>query len=152
MKSERIGNGGNDGSDGHYAPLTHHWLDSTHITFGVLTAGYIWQNMKLEGSAFRGREPDENRWDIESPGLDSYSGRFSINPSSEWALQASYGMLKGPEQLKPDEDTGRTTFSATYNKQYRRDTWQTTFAWGRNTTEGLNLDGFLLESTLNLKL
>jgi hypothetical protein len=41
------------------APITHHWLDSTHITFGVVTAGLIIDNWKLEGSAFRGREPDQ---------------------------------------------------------------------------------------------
>jgi hypothetical protein len=43
------------------APLTHHWLDSTHITYGVVTAGYEWDRVKLEGSAFNGREPDQDR-------------------------------------------------------------------------------------------
>src|SRR5882672_2266109 len=47
------------------APLTHHWLDSSHITFGVLTAGVVQGGLKLEASAFRGREPDEERFDIE---------------------------------------------------------------------------------------
>ncbi|MGA8706207.1 MAG: hypothetical protein WB646_04385 [Steroidobacteraceae bacterium] len=27
------------GEDDPVAPLTHHWLDSTHITYGVVTAG-----------------------------------------------------------------------------------------------------------------
>jgi hypothetical protein len=40
------------------APITHHWLDSTHITFGVLTAGVVLDTWKIEASAFRGREPD----------------------------------------------------------------------------------------------
>src|SRR4029453_857283 len=48
------------------APITHHWLDSTHITFGVLTAGLVHDNLKLELSRFNGREPDEHRWDIET--------------------------------------------------------------------------------------
>ncbi|HSK38189.1 MAG TPA: hypothetical protein VK943_00330, partial [Arenibaculum sp.] len=30
------------------APISHHWLDSTHIVFGVLTAGYVHDNWKLE--------------------------------------------------------------------------------------------------------
>lgn len=132
------------------APLTHQWLDSTHVTFGVLTAGYIWKNMKLEGSAFRSNEPEEYRWDMGSSRFDSYSARFSVNPSPEWALQASCGMLKGPKQQKPEENTGRTTISATHNKAFQQNNWQTMFAWGRNTTESNNLDGFLLESTLNL--
>jgi hypothetical protein len=128
----------------------HHWLDSTHITYGVVTAGYIWNNIKFESSAFKGREPDENRWDIETPKLDSYSARVSINPHANWALQASYGKLAGPEQLRPDEDVGRTTVSAIYNKAYASSNWQTTVAWGRNTTAGEDLDGFLIESTLNV--
>src|SRR2546426_12437774 len=83
------------------APLTHHWLDSPHITFGVLTAGAVADRIKLEASAFRGREPDENRWNIESPKLDSHSVRLSVNPTPAWALQASFARLKSPEQPEP---------------------------------------------------
>src|SRR4030095_16996645 len=68
------------------APITHHWLDSSHITFGVLTAGVVVGGAKLEASAFRGREPDEHRWDIETPKLDSYAFRFSVNTSDACAL------------------------------------------------------------------
>src|SRR5687768_2320289 len=55
------------GVDNPEAPITHHWLDSTHITFGVVTAGVVVNNWKLEASAFRGREPDQHRFDIEPP-------------------------------------------------------------------------------------
>ena len=24
------------------APIAHHWLDATHLTFGVVTAGLLW--------------------------------------------------------------------------------------------------------------
>src|SRR5687768_4862072 len=61
------------------SPLSHHWLDATHITFGVMTAGVVWDRLKLEASAFRGQEPDEDRWDIEKPRLDSWSGRLTFN-------------------------------------------------------------------------
>jgi len=37
------------------APISHHWLDSSHITFGVVTLGGTWRDWKVEGSAFRGR-------------------------------------------------------------------------------------------------
>jgi len=43
------------------APITHHWMDSTHITYGVVTAGLTWGGVKIEASRFRGREPDQNR-------------------------------------------------------------------------------------------
>jgi hypothetical protein len=96
------------------APITHHWLDSTHITFGVVTAGYgtgLWQ---LEGSVFNGREPDERRWNIETAPLDSWSVRASLTPGPHWAAQVSYGHLKHPEALHPGEDEGRLTASLSY--------------------------------------
>src|SRR5947207_2195132 len=57
------------------APITHHWLDSTHITFGVLTAGVVMDKWKIEASAFRGREPDQHRFDLEAPRLHSFAAR-----------------------------------------------------------------------------
>mgnify|MGYP006180434873 CR=1 FL=1 len=39
------------------APITHHWFDSTHIAYGVVTAGVGGPAWQLEASAFRGREP-----------------------------------------------------------------------------------------------
>src|SRR5215213_9400728 len=57
------------GVDNPEAPITHHWLDSTHITFGVVTAGLVVDKWKIEVSAFRGREPDQRRYDVEAPKL-----------------------------------------------------------------------------------
>ena len=55
------------GMDNPEAPLGHHWLDSTHVTFGVATLGWIRGSVKLEGSVFTGREPDQHRDNIECP-------------------------------------------------------------------------------------
>jgi hypothetical protein len=138
------------GIDNPEAPLLHHWLDSTHITMGVITFGYVHDRFKLETSVFRGREPDERRWDIDTPTLDSGSVRLSYNPTDDWALQVSYGHLTGPEQLHPLVDENRVTASASYNRRLgERSNWQTTFAWGRRDfAPGHTLDGFLLESAL----
>jgi hypothetical protein len=115
------------------APISHHWLDSTHITYGVATAGAVVDHIKVEASAFHGREPDENRWNIESPTLDSHSFRFSVNPTDHWALQVSYGRIHSPEQLEPEVDQDRTTASAMYDGTWG-DTgrWEGTLAWGQN--------------------
>ena len=97
------------------APITHHWIDSTHITYGVVTAGYSASRWQLEASAFRGQEPDEQRWNIEKPRFDSWSVRATWNPTPNWALQASTGRLKQPEFLiHPDEDEQRSTASVHY--------------------------------------
>lgn len=135
------------GMDDPAAPISHHWLDSTHITYGVLTAGFVDGNWKLEGSAFRGREPDQFRWNFDSFTLDSLSARLSWNPTPNWALQVSYGFLKSPEQLEPSVNQHRITASASYNMPLDHGNWQTTFAWGRNNNQlGNTLDAFLLES------
>lgn len=95
-------------------PITHHWFDSTHITYGVVTAGYASPLFQLEASAFRGAEPDEQRWNIETPRLDSWSARVTLTPTPNWAVQASYGEIREPEATHPGEDEHRFTTSAHY--------------------------------------
>jgi hypothetical protein len=132
------------------APITHHWLDSTHITFGVVTAGLIVDKWKMEASAFRGREPDQHRYDIEAPKLDSFSARLSWNPIRELSMQVSWGRLNSPEQLAPAVDEDRVTASAIYTQPFGNDNlWSTTAAWGRKILRpGQTLDGYMLESAL----
>src|SRR5437899_784408 len=130
------------------APLGHHWQDSTHVTFGVATAGVAWNNVKIEGSIFTGREPDENRYNFDEPDFDSYSGRISWNPTRNLALQVSYGYIESPEALEPALNRHRTTASVIYNLPLGQDSnWSNTFVWGRNhdTGEG-KTQSFLVES------
>jgi hypothetical protein len=83
------------------APISHHWLDSTHITFGVLTAGLVHDRLKVEVSRFNGREPDQHRWNIETGPLDSTSVRLSWNPTRTLALQGSWGHFEDRSNLSP---------------------------------------------------
>jgi hypothetical protein len=130
------------------APLSHHWQDSTHITFGVLTAGYSFGKFKVEASAFKGKEPDENRWNFDAPKLNSFSGRLSWNPTKDWAFQISHGYIKNPEPAEPElRILRRTTASAIYNKQFGDEkNWASTFAWGQNYGNGERSNSFLFES------
>jgi hypothetical protein len=109
-------------SSAHYnpeAPITHHWFDSNHTTYGVATVGYSSPSVQIEGSVFTGREPDERRWNIEKPRFDSWSVRATWNPFADWALQASTGRLKQPEfSIHPNEDEQRTTASVHYSNGY----------------------------------
>jgi hypothetical protein len=139
------------GADNPETPLSHHWLDSTHITFGVVTAGYVWRTLKLEGSVFNGREPDQYRWNIETRKFDSASARLSWNPTPAWSLQISHGRLDSPEALEPDVAVARTTASASYAGSFNNNPWQTTLAWGRNRhSPGDTTQAWLLETNLNL--
>ncbi len=133
------------------APITHHWLDSIHITFGVLTAGLVHDNFKIEVSRFNGREPDQHRWNIETGPLDSTAVRLSWNPTNELSLQGSWGHFESPEQLEPGVNQRRWSASGTFTKPMTDGWWSTTFAWGRKGVEGENYDAFALESSLNWK-
>jgi len=135
------------------APLSHHWQDATHIAFGVGTIGFRYKNVKLEGSIFTGREPDENRYNFDRPKFDSYSYRLIINPTKKISLQFSQGFIKSPEQLFPGEDIIRTTASAIHTKKISRDNFiSSSFVWGMNHfSDGKNLHSVLLESNIQLK-
>ncbi|MET0273026.1 MAG: hypothetical protein ABW360_08555 [Phenylobacterium sp.] len=132
------------------APISHHWLDSTHIVFGVVTAGVVHDGWKLEASRFKGREPDEHRYDIESPKLDSTAIRLSWNPTRSLSLQASWAEAKSVEQLEPDADQTKWSASAIYTVPVGHDGWwSTTAAWGRRSADhGDWLDAWVLESAV----
>lgn len=120
------------------APVSHHWIDATHITFGVATLGFRYGDFKAEVSSFTGREPDENRYNFDKPLFDSWSGRLSYNPSHNWALQVSHGFIKSPELLHPGEDVNRTTASAIYSLSLKnKSTLNATAVWGMNKSAGL---------------
>ena len=119
------------------APISHHWLDSTHITFGVVTAGWTHANWRIEASRFRGREPDENRYDIETGDLESTSVRLSWNPTQNLSLQASWADITSPEQLEPDQDETRWSASALYTRRFESvGEIDLTAAYGRKTPTG----------------
>lgn len=120
------------------APITHHWFDSTHISFGVATIGLAYQDKwKFEASAFNGHEPGENRYTIGPEGLNSASGRISFNPSPDWSFSSSYGYLNSPEALSPRVNEHRFTFSAAYSHSLpNSDNLSITTYFGQNIVEG----------------
>ena len=132
------------------APLGHHLQDSTHTSFGVVTTGFTIARVKLETSAFNGREPNEERWSIQPAALDSWSGRASVAPAHDWTAQYSVGRLEHPEAAEPGSQW-RQTASLEHDYRLAEGNWATSLVWGRvhKIASGANLNGYLLESTLN---
>ena len=118
------------------APISHHWLDATHIAYGVVTAGVSGRRWRVEGSAFNGREPDEARAGLEFAALDSISARFAVAPSDHWSLQVSAGRLHESEAglgSQPRQDVDRATVSAVYFRPTSgAGGWASTVAYGVN--------------------
>lgn len=137
-------------SENPIAPMGHHLQDSTHVADDVITVGLTYRNVRLEASGFHGREPDENRWDLDSGKIDSWSTRFSLNPGRNWSLQYSVAQLRSPEAQAADEDLRRMTASVSYNRPISRGNWASMVLWGRNQSllDGNVGNGYLLESTL----
>jgi hypothetical protein len=135
------------------APIGHHWLDSTHISFGVATLGVVTPWAKLEGSWFNGREPDEDRLDFDLARFDSWSARLSLAPTPAWTGQVSVGSLDEPEAaLEPGVSVRRTTASVSHHLALGDGRYlATTVAWGRNDpSEGRSTDALLGEAALAL--
>ena len=128
------------------APLSHHFLDSTHITPGVVRGGVGAHGVGVEGSWFHGREPDEDRTDIDLGALDSYAMRLSWM-RGPWSAQASGARLKLPEATTP-YDADRLTGSVSYTNPTRRlNAWM--FAFGQNREIHGNFEAYLFEATIS---
>src|SRR2546426_9668042 len=137
------------------APISHHWQDGTHITFGVLTAGVFTRTANVEVSWFNGREPNEDRTDFDYAGrhLDSYSARISLNSGPRWSLSGWYAYLKSPEGLHPDESLHRFGASALTTRPFGKGgLWASALIWGANDPLGSGRlsNSIVLESNLDL--
>jgi hypothetical protein len=137
------------------APLGHHLEDSTHISYDVVTTGLTAgaaRGVRLEGSGFHGREPDENRWHLQAGAVDSWSARLLVVPDAHWVGQYSLGRLHSPEAVHPLEDVLRQTASVSCH--YGQDTaLDGMILWGRNHSAGSaeNANGYMAEATLHLR-
>ena len=104
------------------ATLSHHWQDSTHIANEVVTVALRHKKVKLEASRFYGSEPNENRWNIDSGPINSWSTRLWFFPTKNWAMQVSTGRIAHPEVLEPG-DVVRTTASVAYTRPMASGSW-----------------------------
>lgn len=114
------------------ATLGHHWQDSTHIANNVVTAGVTYGKFRLEASGFRGKEPNENRWNIDMGPMDSWSGRVTWQPGRNWVTQVSAGRIRRPETTHAD-DVVRRTASVHYTRPVRGTLgWSSSVIWAQN--------------------
>jgi hypothetical protein len=128
------------------APLSHHYMDSSHITPGVLRGGVEAGAWRVEASWFRGREPDEDRTDLDLGAPDSYAARVSWT-HGRWAAQVSGANLTQPEQLAPYDAKQVSASLAWAGGDDRRSlAWMAGFGQKREIHG--NLEAYLLEATV----
>ncbi len=140
-------------SENPIAALAHHQEDSTHVSDDVITVGFSGGPVQLEASAFHGREPDENRWNIDQGTPDSFSSRLTIAAGSHLVGQFSMGRINNRETLEPNLDTLRTTASVQHDVRFSGGHISSSLIWGRNKdlpgTGARIFNSYTAESTLN---
>jgi hypothetical protein len=133
--------------------LGHHQQDSTHIANNVITLGVDAGPVQLEASTFRGREPDENRWNVDSGTPDSFSSRLTVAANDNLTGQFSIGRINNREALEPELDTLRTTASIQHSARFSSGHVSTSLIWGRNADMESHGDrifnAYSAESTIN---
>src|SRR5262245_49126842 len=140
-------------SENPVAALGHHQQDSTHISNNVITLGFVQGPVQLEASTFHGREPDENRWNIDGGTPDSFSSRLTIGPTKNLSGQFSIGRINNREALEPGLDSLRTKASIQHNVLFNSGHISSSLIWGRNKDlpgHGARIfNAYTAESTVN---
>jgi hypothetical protein len=126
--------------------LAHHYLDSTHITPGVVRGGVERGGIRLDAGLFRGREPDEDRTDIDLGALDSFAAQASW-ARGPWSAQVSNAWLTQPELIAPYDAT-LTTASLSYFAGDERRSLAWMAAFGQKREFHGSFEGYVLEATL----
>ena len=102
--------------------------------------------MKLEASAFNGREPDQNRYDIEVRAARFLRAAPVLQPEPRAGRsRRSFGRLASPEQLEPHVSVRRSTVSVSYNAPVAQ-WWQTTLPSATTHPRAAGQHRWLLES------
>lgn len=127
-------------------PLSHHQLDATHITHGLVLAALRLGGWRIEGAAFHGQEPDEQRTDLDTGALDSQAVQLAYTRGG-WSAQVSQAWLTRPERLST-YDAERRTASLQYARTSgaRRIAW--TLALGQNREAHGDLEALLFETVV----
>ncbi|MDI7774268.1 hypothetical protein [Asticcacaulis sp. EMRT-3] len=136
------------------APITHHWFDAGHITMGVVAAGLTQGPVQIEVSQFTGREPDEHRFNLERPHLDSTAMRLTWRITPDLSAQGSWARVVSPEELEPDINLIQKSASLAYTRNFVTGRLDSTLAFGRKAQEHRNVkpsDAWLFENSFHFK-
>lgn len=121
-----------------FSPLSHHWQDASHVTFGVITAGFFTRHLKVEASLFNGREPDEVRTNFDYAGrkLDSWAARLTLASAQNWAVSAWYAYFESPGAFYPENWAKRIGASVLHSRAAGEEgSWSSALIWGASRHE-----------------
>lgn len=127
--------------------ITHRYMTSTDIVYGVGSAGLDIYGICLEGSLFTGKSQDERYWKVKKPHFDSFGVRLSYCYEDAFSFQVSYGHIKDTDPVELCVKNKRFLVSAAYNVVTDTSLWNTTIAYAHNHyCPGESLHSALFES------
>lgn len=126
-------------------PLSHHQLDATHVSHGVVHAAIAAVGVRVDAALFHGQEPDERRTDLDTGPLDSQAVQVAYTRGG-WTAQVSTAWLTRPERLYPS-DARRHTASVSWTRATGDRVVAWTAAFGQNREAHGSFDAWLAEGT-----
>ena len=138
------------------ARISHHWIDATHITFGLVTTGIYDRRWKAEVSVFNGREPDEDRADSISDRSTPYPCASPFCQRTSWPCRSppdTCARRRPSSTLTPvPTSTGRLPRPPMHRILSSGGLWATTLALGVNSGHEIIPTGEFNATTFALML
>ena len=134
------------------APLSHHWLDATHIAFGVVTGG-VYGPLEGRGVGVQRARTGRGAHRSRLRGARFVVGRLYVLPTQRGPAGVGRWVDRGRSgrARRPARDVTRARRRPPSTRRARRRLWATTVAWGRNVEEGHASNAFLVESALTFR-
>ncbi len=140
-----------------YAPLSHHFQDSFHITSTVLGGSLQDLRNQLEVSTFSGRVPSPTEVNLDMHKFDSYAFRYTRQLNSIFKAGASFAHVleTNPIHVANTPEVNREDHYAAWlnaSAPIGRGTLDLDTIWGmvNDRTEHQTLNGFLEEFSYHL--
>jgi hypothetical protein len=102
------------------------------------------RGVTVEASAFRGREPDEDRLDLDLGALDSWAVRGSFT-RGRWSAQVSGADVTSPEAIESTVDVSRFSASLGFDSLADGRGLSALAAWGQMRDVYGQTDAYLVE-------
>ena len=132
------------------APISHHWLDSTHISFGVLTGGIVLDRVKVEVSRFNGARARPASLEHRDRAARFDRGPAVVEPDANALASGQLGHSSTiPSSSSPASTRSGCSASLLYAREIAPG-WKLagTLAWGRKTVEHHNDDAYVAEASV----
>ena len=131
------------------APITHHWLDSTHITFGVRHGGLGAGRLEARGLAVHGPRAGRGPLRHRAAAHGQHGAARELESRRELVAAGVLGRRREPRAARARGGRGAAVRERAVRARARTAgrSWSATLAWGhKDPSEGEATDALALEA------